>query len=390
MRNRILVGALACLAGATLLAQTDLGPPRWMPVGPMSGSRRTADDLAAEKHLLALVERIKAVSVLNPVPDVYPQASLSSAATSAPAPYGASLMVGFWPPKDTRLNNGVLRPAGELAHLMIYVNWVREEAMDKTYWKDAEGTLYPQPQQLGEVQGFPVYEGFGSAEVSGIMIVQPPGRELFTPVTRRRFHAFAVAELERQMQSGTAVLKTAQTKYAASTSAEGMAAREKQIVTSLAQYQTNRPRTPEQMASREQEIRRLDAEEIERQRLDAALETNRITGPLTVALTEAKASLAALSPEEQASPACHLPDTRNIGPHPVRIGTPACRPVVSMARWYNPSLPRTTPQILSIERYWMSARETKTLGDKARVHYRLNAATVEALDWKVISTTFLR
>ena len=61
-----------------------------------------------------------------------------------------------------------------------------------------------------------------------------------------------------------------------------------------------------------------------------------------------------------------------------------------MARWYNPALPRTTPQLLSIERYWLSARETKTFGDAVRPYYRLNAATVEALDWKQISTTFLK
>ncbi len=389
MRNRILTGALLCLAGVTLLAQTDLGPPRWMPVNPMSGSRRTADDLAAEKHLLALVDRFKSLSILNPVPGVYPQASLSSNGTPAPAPYGASLMLGFWPPKDTRLTSGVLRPAGELAHLMIYMNWVREEAMDKTYWKDAEGSFYPQPQQLGDVQGFPVYEGFGSSELSGILIIQPPGRQLFTPVSRKRFHGFAVADLEKKLQSAMGALKSAQAKYAASTSAEGATAREKQIVASLEQYRTARPRTPEQMTYREQEVRRLDAEEIERQRLDAALDTNRLTGPLTVALTAAKASLAALTPDEQSSPACHLPDARDIGPHPVATGS-GCRPIVSMTRWYNPALPRTTPQLLSIERYWLSARETKTFGDAVRPYYRLNAASVEALDWKQISTTFLK
>lgn len=365
----LLALGVAVAAGATLFAQADaLGAPRWMAQERMRGPR-TADAVAMERTLLAFVERVKQLPVLTPPPGVYPKATLTFEAAEAGLPHRGIVMLGFWPPTMTKVTNGQLRSAGELSHLLVSVNFVRTEAMDRTYWKDAQGPLLPQPRVLGDVQGYPVYEGFGGVEVSGILVVQPERRQLFVPVTRERFHAFEVADLERQLQVAQPALKSAQDKLAALTSADGRAAQEKRIADSLAQYEKTRPRTAEQMRSREQDIRRLEGEEDARLKVDATPEGNRLTGPLNERLTRAKAARAALSPAEQTAPACHAPDSRVMGPHPVAPGTAGCQPVVSVARWYDPALPRSTPQLISVERYWSSAESARRGEDRTRSGY---------------------
>lgn len=387
----LLALGVAVVAGATLFAQADaLGAPRWMPQERMPGPR-TADAVAMERTLLAFVERVKQLPVLTPPPGVYPEATLTFEAAEAGLPHRGIVMLGFWPPDMTKVTNGKLRSAGELSHLVVNVNFVRTEAFDRTYWKDALGPLLPQPRVVGEVQGFPVYEGFGGIEVSGILVVQPAGRQLFVPVTRARFHDFEVSDLERQLQAAQPALKTAQEKLAALTSAEGRAAQEKRIADSLAQYEKTRPRTPDQMRSREQDIRRLEAEEEARLKADATPEGNRLTGPLHERLTRANAARAALSPAAQAEQACHAPDSRVMGPHPVAPGTAGCQPVVSVARWYAPALPRSAPQLISVERYWSSAEAARRGVDRARSSYLyVNTDVVESLDWRTIAADVLK
>jgi hypothetical protein len=375
-------------------AQSPLGDPRWMPVDPASGPRRTAAGAAMEKGLLAVLDRVRALPVLNPPPGVYPRATLTidTPDPEAPkAPGRGSMMLGFWPPDMTAVRNGRLVSAGELSHLIIYVNSVREEAFDRTYWKDDRGALYPEPRQVGAVQGFPVYEGFGGVEVSGILVVQAEGRSLFTPVTQERFHRFEVASLEKAIADAAPALKAAQEKYGAFVSPDGVAAREKQRLDSLAQYQKTRPRTPEQMASRERDLRRMDLEEEQRLKADATPQTHRLLGPLTDRLNRANAALAALGSDEKAAPACHQPDARVMGPHPVPTGTPGCQRVVSLAAWDNPALPRTAWQLITVERYWL-ASEAMRAGARgnAALYYRLNKAVTEDLDWKDIAASMLR
>lgn len=57
---------------------------------------------------------------------------------------------------------------------------------------------------------------------------------------------------------------------------------------------------------------------------------------------------------EQAAQACHLPDSRVMGSHPVTLGTPNCVPMVAVnANWYDPKLPSSAWQMLTIERHWL-------------------------------------
>jgi hypothetical protein len=388
--------ALCCvvLSAAVLAAQTPLGEPRWMPVDPALGPRRTTAGAAMERRLLALVGLVKALPILTPPPGVYPSASLTvdPPDPDAPlAPHRGSVMIGFWPPDMARLRNGRLEPAGELSHLIVYANSVREESFDRTYWTDRDGRFYPAPALLGNVQGFPIYQGSGGTEVSGILVIQPEGRSLFAPVSRERFHRFEVADLERQIATAEPALKAAQAKYAAFTSADGLAARSKQIADSLDQYQKTRPRTTEQIASREKDLRRLDAEEAERLKVDATVDGHRLIGPLTRRLTQARAALDALTAGERSAPACHAPDSRVLGPHPVPPGTAGCQPVVSLAAWDNKKLPRDAWQLLSVERYWPSAEAVRKGASREKgIYYHLNKEVVEALDWKAIAGTLLQ
>lgn len=386
------ISALAMCTVVALHAQAppaSIGDPRWMPVDRIQGGR-TADALEMEKGLLALLDRVKAAAPLNPLPDVYPRATLTFKAGEPGQPHRGEMMIGFWPPSMVRTRNGRLESSGELSHLIVYVNSVRTDAMDRTFWKDATGTLLPQPRQLAEVHGFPVWEGGGSVETSGILTILPKGRSLFEPVSRERFGTFEVADLQKQIADGMAAVEAAQEKLAALTSPEGRAAQQKRQAESLAQYEKARPRTPEQMAARAQDLKRFDAEEEARVHAEATPATNRLVGPLTTRLNAASAALAALSATERTQQACHLPDSRVIGPHPVAPGTAGCQPVVSFARLDAPQRPRGTWRVLSIERYWSSAEDVRRGVDRNRTPWAYaNKAAVEAVDWQAVAATML-
>jgi hypothetical protein len=364
-----------------------------MAIGGVPQPRANPVAAAHEKVLRALLERIRALPLLNPPPEVYPKAGLSFLPPEQPGRAPSSLlMIGFWPPKDVRITNGALRPAGELAHLLIYANSVRESAFDRTFWRDAGGGFYPMPPRVGEVQGFPVYEGYGAVEVSGILVILPPGKELFTTISQERFHLFAIARLEKQITEAAPALKRARDDYEASISAAGRAARESRIVASLVTYQQGRSRTPQQVKDRETDLRRLDAAEEERLKLEASPETNRLLGPWYEQLRKAQQAHAALAPAQKTQPACHLPNERNSGvPQPVAAGTPGCVPVV----FVGPVVDRAkaaSVQVLSIERYWPSRQGVEKGLDRSQrnIYYHLNKEVVEALDWKSVAAELTR
>lgn len=380
--------AVACAQSVDVL-----GPPRWMPVDGMAEARANPVAAAHDKTLRALLERIRALPVLNPPPAVYPKASLSFLRPDQPGQAPAStMMLGFWPPNDVRLTNGNLRPAGELHHLLIYANRVREDAFDRTFWRDARGGFYPQPEQLGDLQGFPIYQGFGASEVSGILVILPPGKALFAPISQERFHLFAMARFEKQIAEAAPALKRARDEYDAAVSAAGRAAREARIAASLASYQQGRTRTPQQVRDRETELRRLDAQEEERLKQESSPETNRLLGPLQEGLRKAQQAYAALTPEQKNQPACHRPHERDSSiPQPVLSGTPGCRPVVTVGSVPDPARPGAV-RMLSIERYWSSRENVlKGLDRSARyIYYHLNKEIVEALDWKAVAAELAR
>ena len=276
--------------------------------------------------------------------------------------------------------------------MLIYANRVREDAFDRTHWRDARGGFYPMPPQVGQLQGFPVCQGYGAVEVSGILIILPPGKELFTPISQERFHLFAIARLEKKIADAAPALKRAREAYQAAVSAEGRAARESRIAASLAAYQKGRPRSPEQVRGREAELRRLDADEQERLKQESSPETNRLLGPLHEELRKAKQAYAVMGPAQKTQPACHLPNERDSGvPQPVAGGTPGCvavfpvGPVVDLAK---PGAVR----MLTIERYWSSRQEVLRGVDRSESNLpdHLTKETIEALDWKAVAAELAR
>lgn len=388
---RHLFSAVA-LAGAmtTLVAQAPIGDPRWMPVDRMQGARG-ADGLAMEKQMVAFIDLVKALPTLNPPPGVYPKASMTFHAGETGMPHQADLMLGFWPPKDVAVRNGRLAPAGELSHLIVYVNRVRTESLAQDQWFDEIGQLYPQPKVLGEVQGFPVYQGFGSVEVSGILVILPEGESLFEPVTQERFRRFTIAWMEKRLKEYEFGLKAAADKYAAATSEEGKLARAARIEQSLVDYQKGRQRTATQIAERRTTLRKMDADEVEAMRLESVPESNRLMGPLMKSIARERNVLESMSADERASQACTTPDSRDPGPHPAVSGR-GCTPIVSVRKWWDPALPRTAWQLVSIERYWSSATDVKRGVDRSQRNLPLhvNREVVEALDWKAFARTVLR
>jgi hypothetical protein len=326
--------------------------------------------------------------MLNPLPGVYPKASLSFLPSGASGqPHGSVLMVGFWPPKDVRLSGGALRSYGELSHLMIYMNRVREEAFDRTYWRDSGGSFFPVPPKVADVQGFAVYQGYGSVEVSGILVILPPGKELFAPITQERLHRFTIARLENQIAAAAPALKRARELYDAAISPGGRAAFETRIATSLESYRKARPRTAEQLRYRETELRRLETQEEERLKLEASPESNRLTGPLHQSLLNARQAFAALTSAQRTLPACHAVHPRDSGiPQPVLPDTPGCIPVVTVAPFIDSARPAAV-RLISIECYGSSLQMVRRGIDRSEryIYHHLNVETVEALDWKVVA-----
>jgi hypothetical protein len=378
--------ALLCLP-----LQPPVGPPRWFPES-TGGLPIPAAGAPLASSLRELVKAIKALPHLTPPPGVYPRATLGVDLQPKPLPHKGSVMLGFWTPSRVALRGGTLISTSAITNLMIYVNFIREGSLAQDTWMDDQGTFMPEPKRLGDVQGFPVYKGFGGSEVSGILVIQPQGRSLFAPISQERFHKFAIAQLEKRLKDAQLTLVRAQQVYAEASSPAGKARRAAQLVKSLEDYKNKRPRTPEQLAYREKELARMDAEELERLRIDATPEGNRLTGYLSKDLAEARAQLAALTPDERAQPAWHLPNSRNPVAHPVAPQTPGATPVVTVARWANPALPRTAPQLISVERYWMSAKAVHNglARTESNLPYHLNTEVIEALDWKAIAQRLLR
>lgn len=382
---------LAPLFLLSMTTQVPSGPPRWFPESTGGQAIPTAGATLATT-LRAFVGTVKALPLLNPPPGVYPRATLSVELQPVPQPHKGTVMLGFWPPSSVAVKGGTLIPTSAIVNLLVYVNFIREEALAQDKWADGQGALFPEPKRLGEVQGFPVYQGFGGNEVSGILVVQPQGRALFAPVPQERFHKFAIAQLEKQLKDAQPALVRAQQTYAEAVSPAGKARRAVQLAKSLEDYKNKRSRTPEQLAYREKELAKLDAEEEERLRVDATPEGNRLTGYLSKDLADAKRAFAALSPTERTQPAWHLPDSRRTGPHPVATQTPGAVPIVRLAAWATPGLPRTAAQLITVERYWMSAEAVrKGLSRTERnLPEHLNKDVTEALDWKTIAQKLLR
>jgi len=386
--NRAIFALWGVASAAWGQSEAALGPPRWMAAGAMLEARSTPVAASHDKALRALLERIRALPVLNPPPGVYPRASLSFLPSEVSGqPPGSVLMIGFWPPKDVRISGSVLRPAGELSHLLIYLNRVREDAFDRTHWSDSRGSFYPVPPKVAEVQGFPVYQGYGSAEVSGILVILPPGKDLFAPITQERFHVFTIARLEKQIAAAAPALKRAREQYDAAIAPAGRAALEARIASSLETYKKNRTRTPEQIRYRETELRRLEVQEEERLKLEASSDTNRLIGPLQQDLLKARQAYTALTSVQRAQPACHLVHSRDSGiPQPVLPETSACIPIVSVAPFLDP-VRSAAIRLISVERYWTSLQTVRRGLDRSERHiyHHLNVETIETLDWKAVA-----
>ena len=373
-----------------MTSQKDLGPFRWMPDS-TGGQRVPATGATMAAQLRSLVGIVRALPKLTPPPGVFPRATIGVELGERTQPQSGSLMLGFWPPESVALRGGQLIPTSAIIHLMVYVNKVREEVFSQDKWEDAQGRLLPEPKRVGELQGFPIYAGFGGLEVSGTLVVLPPGRSLFVPVAQERFHRFAIGQLEKQLKEAQPALVRAQQLYSEATSAAGQERRKAQRAQSLEDYRKKRPRTPEQLAYREKELEKLDADELERLRVDATPEGNRLTGYLSKDLAAAKARFAALSPTERAAPAWHLPDSRNPVAHPVPPQTPSATPIVTFARWDNPARPRSAWQVITVERYWACAEAVRRGLDRSprNLPDHLNKEVVEALDWQAIARRFL-
>lgn len=386
--KKALFAAIACTVSC--LGQEALGPPRWMPDEPMQGPR-TADALATGKQIGAFINLIKASPVLNPPPGVYPKASSSFEAQPA-GPHQSSMLVGFWPPKDVRISNGRLRTAGELSHLLIYFNSARTDSLSQNVWRDDQGLLYTMPEKVGELQGFPIYRGFGGNEVSGIVFVHRPNVRPFLPLSNERFYRYAIGAREKELASGQSYIDGKKKDYEYYLSAEAKAKREARIQESMASYQ-RRPRTPEEMKSREAGVRASYAAEEEALRLLTTPEGNPVYAAASKELARLRAALGALTAAEKAAQACHLPDARIMGPHPVPTGTPNCLPMVAVnANWYDPKLPRTAWQMVTIERYWPSKKEAERGEPRSErnIYHYLNKEVTESIDWKAVVEKFLQ
>lgn len=352
---------------------------------------RTADALAAGKQMAAFLNLIKASPVLNPPPGVYPKASSTFEPQSA-GPHQSSMLVGFWPPKDVAITNGKLRSAGELTHLIFYFNSARTDSLSQNVWQDEQGALYTMPEKVGELQGFPIYRGFGSSELSGIVFVHRANVKPFVPVSNERFYRYAISAREKEMASGQSYIDNKKKDYEYYLSAEATAKREARIQESMASYQ-RRPRTPDELKSREASVRASFAAEQEAMRLLTTPEGNPVYAAASKQVARLRAALAALSPAEKAAQACHLPDSRVMGPHPVPMGTPNCLPMVGVnANWYDPKLPRSAWQMLTIERYWISRTEAERATERSprNVYHHVNKEVVESIDWKAVAENLLK
>jgi hypothetical protein len=146
------------------------------------------------------------------------------------------------------------------------------------------------------------------------------------------------------------------------------------------------------LKAREASVRASFAAEQEALRLLTTPEGNPVYAAAIKELERLRSALNAMPAAEKAAQACHLPDSRVMGPHPVPVGTPNCVPMVAVnAHWYDPKLPRSAWQMLTIERYWLARQEVERGADRSQrnIYYHVNKEVVESIDWKTVAEKLL-
>lgn len=214
---------------------------------------------------------------------------------------------------------------------------------------------FPQPRQIASWQGIPVYE-------PGILVVARAGRPLWVPVTIERVLKAALPKLNADVKTAEDRLADLRRRNDEIQSPEY----EKQA---WDYFEKNNGSLRQSRPSNYEARRNSTLREISYNRQKAAADANPGRDPNGLwywnpkdALDRAHKLLASLTPETAKHPACWLalPDTGqtrdgryqlrgDIVPH----GTPGCTTVVmTNLNYFDFSLPRTSPQLLTIPEFY--------------------------------------
>ena len=231
---------------------------------------------------------------------------------------------------------------GETLHIMIDVN-----ALPKgggiNMLSDKEGEFYEEPVRTADMFGFPTY--------GDVLIIAKNGRPVWTPISRERFLKAFIAKRRPEAANAERYIADQQRKYEAFIAPDAYAARQVKYKAAVDKMAAKGP------AAAEHEQRYWERDEADTLNL---LKRGASRDPkdspfaaMIAGLKAAEEQLGAMSPADRSAPACLLEDKLDPSRSGlVPMGTPDCKPLVGKnPNFFDPSLPRGVPQIITAQRF---------------------------------------
>ena len=330
----------------------------------------TLSDVNAFKvRLRQIAEIFRSSPVWNPPVGVDPSlsGSLFMPWTASPAarknlPIAGTIMMGSFDHYEVIRGDNEPREryvGGETSHIMIDVNMLPKGG-GVNMLGDREGEFYEEPARTADIGGFPTY--------GDVLIMAKNGRPVWTPVSRERFLRAFIAKRRPEAANAERYIADQQRKYEAFVAPDAYAARQ-------AKYKAAVDRMAAKGAAAAEHERRYwerdEADTLALLKRGASRDPEvSVFAGVIAGLKAAEEQLAAMSPADRSGPACLLEDTRDPTKSGlVPMGTPRCKPLVGKnPNFFDPSLPRSVPQIIVVQRFrtleetWKKGRSDENNG----------------------------
>ena len=294
---------------------------------------------------------------------------------AAGRPLSGGLTFGAFPIFEYERNGKTIREdSGETALQLFVVNEIGRGLIDKGNvgdWGPVDTDAFLQPLSNGEIAGLPHYG-------DGLVIARDPAA-LWTPLSLRAALDLVVKARQLDVDSAQQSIDAHTAQLAVVRDPAARAARLKE-----AQQAAATMPNPQAFIKQIEESIKIEEDTLVKEMSPTAGSGKRLIDT-TRALTEATDAIAALSPTEQAAPACYAEKGATLRDRFRPAPSAGCHPLVRPNYGYfNKALPRSTPQVVIItpitrcfdtaNKYNHEANSTSPAGCRA------NRTLIESMD----------
>ncbi len=356
--HKLLISVLAAavLAGqqGKLLFLSDepgkIRPYSYQPFSPAELRRlnaTAADAKTFAAHVKEIADLFRDSPVWNPPigVDVLVSAQASVPSTTRKnQPLAAGLLAGCFEHLQIKEADGSLGEkfvAGETNLLMVSVNMVPDVGRAIVSLSDADGQFLKMPAATGDMGGLPVYED--------VLVIAPPERPLWAPVSRERYLNAFIATRRREAATAEASITDQQRKLDAFLSPDATATRQEKYKAAVEKL---RAKGEAAMEHERRYWERDEADSLAALRKGASRDPKISRQAATIAgLKLAEDDLAAMVPSQRADQACYVDASADpLKSGLVPSGTSGCAPVVTMnPAFFDPQSARSAVQIVMVE-----------------------------------------